>query len=166
MLNRISLLSILILPSTRTRVFHAVSFLQVSPLKPCTRGSPSSPPHPPSFDHRNNTGSGRQIVKFRIMQFCSAACYFLPLTKIRSLHANRVRYRVHNSPRHLPILSHMKPVNVHTPTPFTAIRHMSQLSSHLRRCSMWPFTFRFLHQNPVITLLPHMYHMSHKSYAP
>ena len=53
--NRSSLLSILILHSTNAQVFHTVSFLQVSPLKPCTRGSLPSPPHLPSFVHRNNT---------------------------------------------------------------------------------------------------------------
>jgi hypothetical protein len=77
---------------------------------------------------------------------------------------SEVHYRIQNSPRYVPILSHMPPVHV-LPLYFFKI-HVSIIFPSTRTFSKCPRPFRFVQQNPVCTSLPHTYYMPLQSYTP
>ena len=102
-------------------------------------------------------------MKFCITQFCLDICYFLPLN---STHFMQIGFiSTFTTARDMSPSSATCSQSTSTPVYFCKI-HVTIIFPSTPKCSMWAFSFRFLHQNPVITLLPHMYHMSRRSYAP
>jgi hypothetical protein len=130
-------------------VSQVLSFLQVSPPKPCNASSlpnPSympRPSHSSRFYHPHNIGWGIQIMKLLIMKFSLHSCYLVPL---------RSKY----SPQ-LPTLKHPQPTFLFqcqrpsfTPTQNNRKNYVSYILNFKFCCQLIEIIADFVHDSILV----------------